>query len=105
MRGNATKTQHPFTEAKAGGWGWTNLSGSVPDGDDTSGALVALHALLDGKYVPEVGAGIDWLIDLQNMRGDQMVVHALIEKHTRIATPFSAFRLLLLPFRKWLYRE
>ena len=69
IRGNATKSRHPFTGAKAGGWGWTNLSGSVPDGDDTSGALVALHALLDGKYVAEVGAGIDWLIDLQNKDG------------------------------------
>ncbi|MBP5508675.1 MAG: squalene--hopene cyclase [Prevotella sp.] len=69
IRSNATSTQHPFTGAKAGGWGWTNLSGSVPDGDDTSGALVALHALLDGKYVDEVGAGIDWLIDLQNKDG------------------------------------
>ena len=67
--GNATKTRHPFTGAKAGGWGWTNLSGSVPDGDDTSGAMVALHTLLDGKYVAEVGAGIDWLIDLQNKDG------------------------------------
>ena len=69
IRGNATKTRHPVTGAKAGGWGWTNLSGSVPDGDDTSGALVALHALLDGRYVAEVGAGIDWLIDLQNKDG------------------------------------
>ena len=69
IRGNATKQQHPFTGAPAGGWGWTNLSGSVPDGDDTSGALVALHALLDGHYVPEVGAGIDWLIQLQNRDG------------------------------------
>ena len=69
IRSNATSTQHPFTGAKAGGWGWNNLSGSVPDGDDTSGALVALHALLDGKYVDEVGAGIDWLIDLQNKDG------------------------------------
>jgi lipopolysaccharide export system permease protein len=39
---------------------------------------------------------LDELIDLQNMRGDQMVVHALIEKHTRIATPFSAFILTLI---------
>ena len=69
IRGNATKTRHPFTGAQAGGWGWTNLSGSVPDGDDTSGALVALHTLLDGKYVDEVGAGIDWLIGLQNKDG------------------------------------
>ncbi len=39
---------------------------------------------------------LDDLIDMQNMRGDQMVVHALIEKHTRIATPFSAFILTLM---------
>lgn len=67
--GNATKEKHPFTGAPAGGWGWTNLSGSVPDGDDTSGALVALHKLLRGVYVDEVGAGIDWLISLQNSDG------------------------------------
>ena len=69
IRGNATKEIHPYTGAPAGGWGWTNLSGSVPDGDDTSGALVALHTLLDGHYVPEVGAGIEWLIQLQNRNG------------------------------------
>lgn len=69
IRQNATKQRHPFTGASAGGWGWTNLSGSVPDGDDTSGALVALHTLLKGQYVPEVGAGIDWLIKLQNRDG------------------------------------
>ncbi len=66
---NATKERHPFTNAPAGGWGWTNLTGSVPDGDDTSGALVALHTLLGGRYVAEVGAGIDWLIHLQNRDG------------------------------------
>lgn len=69
IRSNATKQKHPFTGAPVGGWGWTNLSGSVPDGDDTSGALVALHTLLDGQYVPEVSAGIDWLMQLQNSDG------------------------------------
>lgn len=69
IRGNVTKQKHPFTGAPAGGWGWTNLCGSVPDGDDTSGALVALHTLLQGEYVPEVGVGIDWLIQLQNRDG------------------------------------
>ncbi|MBO4558278.1 MAG: LptF/LptG family permease [Bacteroidales bacterium] len=39
---------------------------------------------------------LDELIEMQNMRGDKMVVHALIEKHTRIATPFSAFILTLM---------
>ncbi|MCF0172506.1 MAG: YjgP/YjgQ family permease [Bacteroidales bacterium] len=36
------------------------------------------------------------LIDMQKMRGDHMVKYALIEKHTRIATPFSAFILTLI---------
>ncbi len=39
---------------------------------------------------------LDELIEMQNMRGDKMVAHALIEKHTRIATPFSAFILTLM---------
>ncbi|MBP5505893.1 MAG: LptF/LptG family permease [Bacteroidales bacterium] len=36
------------------------------------------------------------LIEMQEMRGDKMVMYALIEKHTRIATPFSAFILTLM---------
>ena len=36
------KQRHPFTDASPGGWGWTNLSGAVPDADDTSAALLAL---------------------------------------------------------------
>lgn len=69
LRSHATTQPHPFTGAPPGGWGWTDLSGSVPDGDDTSGALVALHTLLQGNYVPEVGQGIRWLIALQNNDG------------------------------------
>jgi len=34
--------RHPFTGASPGGWGWTDLSGAVPDADDTSAALLAL---------------------------------------------------------------
>ena len=37
--------QHPYTGAAPGGWGWTHLPGSVPDADDTAGALLALAAL------------------------------------------------------------
>lgn len=69
IRNNATKTKHPFTGAPAGGWGWTNLSGSVPDGDDTSGALVALHTLTHGTYCEEVSGGLTWLMKLQNRDG------------------------------------
>jgi squalene-hopene/tetraprenyl-beta-curcumene cyclase len=39
------KERHPSTGADAGGWGWTDLPGSVPDADDTSGALLALWHL------------------------------------------------------------
>jgi squalene-hopene/tetraprenyl-beta-curcumene cyclase len=38
---------HPYTGAKPGGWGWTDLPGSVPDADDTAGALLALSHLMD----------------------------------------------------------
>jgi len=69
IKGNAFKERHVFTGAREGGWGWTNLAGSVPDADDTAGALVALHILLDGKYCPEAGSGIEWLLDLQNSDG------------------------------------
>ncbi len=36
---------HPFTQSAPGGWAWTDLSGGVPDGDDTPGALLALAEL------------------------------------------------------------
>jgi squalene-hopene/tetraprenyl-beta-curcumene cyclase len=39
--------RHPYTGADPGGWGWTNLPGSVPDGDDTPGAILALYHLSD----------------------------------------------------------
>jgi squalene-hopene/tetraprenyl-beta-curcumene cyclase len=45
---------HPYTGADPGGWGWSHLSGSVPDGDDTPGALLAVHNL-----VPDAGSVID----------------------------------------------
>ena len=69
IRKNAFQTKHPFTGAKEGGWGWTDLQGAVPDADDTAGALVALHILLDGERCPEVEKGIEWLLDLQNSDG------------------------------------
>ena len=69
IKGNATKAVHPFTAAKAGGWGWSNLSGSVPDGDDTSAALVALHHLTGGRPSQEIHDGLRWLMWLQNRDG------------------------------------
>lgn len=69
-------TVHPFTGAAPGGWGWSDLSGAVPDGDDTPAALLALDALrasqdnatrrrIDHAAV----AGIEWLLGLQNRDG------------------------------------
>ena len=69
IRSWAFKERHPFTGAQPGGWGWTSLQGAVPDADDTSGALVALHFLSDGTYCDEVGAGIEWLLALRNKDG------------------------------------
>jgi len=65
------KTVHPFTVSPPGGWAWTDLSGGVPDADDTAGALLAIHRL--GREAPLVRkaaeAGIIWLLDLQNRDG------------------------------------
>ena len=69
IRSWAFKERHPFTGAQPGGWGWTSLQGAVPDADDTSGALVALHLLSDGTYCDEVGGGIEWLLALRNKDG------------------------------------
>lgn len=63
--------RHPYTGAAPGGWAWTNLPGGVPDADDTSGALLALHLL--GPHQPNVPqaalAAVTWLLNLQNSDG------------------------------------
>ena len=66
---NAFTYTHPFTGARPGGWGWSDLPGAVPDADDTSGALVALSTLRKGVPCPEVVHGIEWLLALQNRDG------------------------------------
>lgn len=63
---------HPFNGTQPGGWGWTSHSGSVPDGDDTPGTILALLAL--NQENPEVVResvlwGVDWLRQLQNSDG------------------------------------
>ena len=72
------ETVHPFTGADAGGWGWSDLSGAVPDADDTPGALLAIKSLSDrakldddAKARVKIAAtnGIRWLLDLQNRDG------------------------------------
>jgi squalene-hopene/tetraprenyl-beta-curcumene cyclase len=61
-----TTQVHPFTGAAPGGWGWSHLSGSVPDADDTSGALLALA---ETSHADGAAAGAQWLLELQNADG------------------------------------
>ena len=66
------KQIHPFNGTQPGGWGWTSHSGSVPDGDDTPGTILALIALnQDDPVVVEeaVLSGVGWLRQLQNGDG------------------------------------
>ncbi len=84
------RMRHAFTGAEPGGWGWTNLSGAVPDSDDTPAALIALgewyQASLLGRNEGEASysileavrservrlaakSGCRWLIRLQNRDG------------------------------------
>ncbi|XZE51970.1 prenyltransferase/squalene oxidase repeat-containing protein [Planctomycetaceae bacterium SH139] len=70
--------RHPFTGANPGGWGWTDLSGAVPDGDDTPAAIIALaeaqqQSDFDPELLPRIrqatDAGVGWLLRLQNRDG------------------------------------
>jgi len=67
---------HPMTSAAPGGWGWTDLSGAVPDADDTAGALLALAHLRQSCTAEEAERidraatlGLPWLLGLQNRDG------------------------------------
>lgn len=71
------RQRHPFTGADPGGWGWSDLSGAVPDADDTPAALIALHRwyvgntnqVLKSQIEDAVELGIRWLLGLQNSDG------------------------------------
>ncbi|MBP8960089.1 MAG: squalene--hopene cyclase [Bacteroidales bacterium] len=65
------RAKHPFNGAKPGGWGWTSYSGSVPDADDTSGAVLALLEICSGskEEITAIQNGCRWLIDIQNKDG------------------------------------
>lgn len=72
------RERHPFTGAEPGGWGWTDLSGAVPDADDTPSALLALAAWRDAPSCSSLDRprieqaarhGCAWLHGLQNRDG------------------------------------
>lgn len=84
---------HPYTNSPPGAWAWTDLTGGVPDADDTPGAILALLNLCRPARQPfqadqatcELGTeasqagkpdvrnaiekGLRWLLDLQNRDG------------------------------------
>src|SRR5262245_35037361 len=73
LLGQQTKDVHPYTGAAPGAWGWSDKPGSVPDCDDTPGAMLAAHNLAaDTSRTPVSQAIIEaqsWVIDLQNRDG------------------------------------
>jgi squalene-hopene/tetraprenyl-beta-curcumene cyclase len=64
---------HPYTGAPPGGWAWTDLTGGVPDADDTSATLIALFYLrefVDNSVLNKAArSALIWLLDLQNSDG------------------------------------
>ena len=91
-----------------GGWKLQNYfireySGSIQDRVttglqlDTVLSLTVTDFYRNKKTVETLPAAqLDELIATQKMRGDANVMYALIEKHTRLALPFSAFILTLM---------
>jgi squalene-hopene/tetraprenyl-beta-curcumene cyclase len=71
LLGQQAQIEHPYTHAAPGGWAWTDLSGGVPDADDTAGALLALRNLgsLNARTRSAAGAGVRWLLGVQNSDG------------------------------------
>ena len=65
------KERHTFNNALPGGWGWTNYSGSVPDVDDTCGAILALLEIYSGskEETNTIINGCKWLLAQQNNNG------------------------------------
>lgn len=63
------KERHPYTGADPGGWGWSHLPGSVPDCDDTPGAILALRNLGVTGSDPRLRNAESWIIHLQNDDG------------------------------------
>ena len=61
-----TKGKSVYSNAVSGGWGWNHLPGSVPDSDDTAGALIALRHLGVPDEHPAISDGKKWLLAIQN---------------------------------------
>jgi squalene-hopene/tetraprenyl-beta-curcumene cyclase len=85
LLGQQYRAVHFYTNADPGGWAWTDLSGGVPDADDTPGAILALIELArrprpipaarsvtvpaEGQLAEALIRAVGWLLDLQNRDG------------------------------------
>ena len=58
-----------YSDTQPGGWGWNHLSGSVPDADDTAGAIIALRHLGISAEHLTLQKACAWLLALQNSNG------------------------------------
>ena len=58
-----------YSDTQPGGWGWNHLTGSVPDVDDTSVAIIALRHLGVPVDHPALQKSREWLLALQNSNG------------------------------------
>ncbi len=67
-----TKERHPYTGAAPGAWGWSDEPGSVPDCDDTPGAVLAIWNLEEANgycHITYPSPELKWIADLQNRDG------------------------------------
>ncbi|QEL16481.1 prenyltransferase/squalene oxidase repeat-containing protein [Limnoglobus roseus] len=69
LLGQQTKERHPYTGADPGAWGWSHHPGSVPDCDDTPGALMAARSLDPAGDLGDILRGLRWVCGLQNRDG------------------------------------
>jgi squalene-hopene/tetraprenyl-beta-curcumene cyclase len=69
LLGQQCTVRSVYSDTQPGGWGWNHLSGSVPDVDDTSGAIIALRHLGVDENHKAIIRGRRWLTDIQNRDG------------------------------------
>jgi len=84
--------RHAFTGADPGGFGWSDLSGAVPDADDTPGAILALYELLpddselgDARFRRPSGRGWKYPGRSANWHSVQSIADAIEEANNWLA--------------------
>jgi squalene-hopene/tetraprenyl-beta-curcumene cyclase len=88
------RERHPFTGADPGAWGWTPLPGSVPDADDTPGALLALWHLAS-QHKPDARSRESRWRDGDPSLARRACVGRAEEEHPASWSPHTGLRWLL----------